>query len=634
MDDNIGAVQVTEDSKQIRNTIDWDNLEDSNVVKIVRERLTNSKYHPKRKEREEVWEDCYNHWKGKYTEEKVIQMRDTTQLAEEIVAEIFPLIFDDKKIAKVEPGERAVDDRMARKVESFFHYQFYQHKKRIKKKMRSFLDQFTQYGTAVAKFAYHKRVVHESQRTKFKFLGIEVKDTKRVTEQFPVFEVPDIFNVYPDMDATDPSQISYVVEIVTVRLSELLNAEEFYLRESVDKLFQMKQNGSLKKKSLEALKKLSNANDQQREQPSEYNTEENYQYDEYDPLIELWYYYEKNRVVVVGNGLVVLHNSESEYDKKEIPFVFVSNYLDHESIYGLSDVELIMKMQEYKDSMLQRIYDMVYTAGKNKLLAPEEAEIDHEELMDKHNRLVRYRDMPDAKQKIFPLTIPTPNYAPAMDMVGHFDAKMISTVKGQQKQGIPRVAADVYKTEEARNKVFLMKLHALETFIMDCFDWYKALNIQFMPEKQQFKDKNAKGEKIWSEMTPEELSYRFEVSFRGIKNASDRDIMFMRMMNLYNILINREDINQDYMLELLVRFAGIENVEKLINEYKKPEDQNRMQAMLRQAAAQGGMGGQGKSGIGSSPGPALGVPGEEARRRDVSTAFNPNNSSNGGINGL
>lgn len=600
--------------------IGWDDMNESDVVRTVVTRRDYSKNHPKRQSKELIWHECYKYYLGTYDDrDDTLKNMTLFTIIESLTAKMFRLMFHDKPIVRVFPDDPKVTIDQAENLETLLHHQI--DANNPKYWLSLWLKQYLIYGTNVLKVGYKEKSEKKIKRTLYE--GRSYLNYEDVKSGAPYFSVPDLFDIYPDMDAGSPYDMSYVVEVQRKRLSQLMNNEDLYI--NLDKLISTEREDRLTKKGKDTVRQSFskgstsiNATDK----PYEDNDPSD---DEYDPVIELTIYYEPNRVIVIGNDKVLLRNDESAFWHKEIPFIFSQNYADFQTPYGIGEVEPARVLTEAEDILTQMMFDYEKVGLRHKVLVPDTLSIDEDALKNSDNAVVPCED-PGA---VVPLDIPNINMGNASGVIeGYkFRQEELTSMTGYQK-GAPvkqETAAGVYTIQEAGNIKFLYKVDQLEIALVELAKWFKELNYQYMPDIMKIEKRNNIGEYSFEEITPEDLWGDFKFTFVGSANAENKDMQFNKLMMIFNLLNGRPDINQDYLIETLVKKSNVfENPEKLINE-PGIEGVDRLAAQFEQAGMGGGMPGGG----GAIP---QGTP-EEMGRLERSEVNNPNNRLNGGNKG-
>lgn len=600
--------------------IEWDNLTDESIANIVIERLRQSKNHEKRKNKEDVWSDCYKYYRGEYLEDedKLINMT-LFSIVEAKLAKMYRMMFHEQPFIRVFPDDPNTNTEQSEKIELLFHHQIQENNPRHFLSM--WLKQGMVYGTNILKVGWQvekKTVINRNIYEDKSFVTPSNLEIGR-----PYFTVPDIFDVYPDMDAKTPNDITYVVEIQRRRLSQILNSEDTYT--NLDKLIGATSSGKADKKTTDLIKKNFSRSAQSENADDKPYDGSDYTEDQYDPIVELAVYYEKDRLIVVANGSVVLRNTPSPHWYKGIPFIFSQHYLDFENVYGIGDVEPNMVLTEAEDILTNMLFDYSKVGLRKKFLIPETLSIDEEALANSDNTAV-YCENPEAVKE---LQSPNINFGSGAALIDSYKGKQEeSSAMTPYQKGTPvsqETAAGVYSIQEAGNIRFLYNVDQYEPALVKLAIWFKELNYQYMPNKKEIEKRNNIGEEDWVILTPEDLKGRFKYTFIGSANAENKDMQYNKLLQIYGLLSNRPDIDQDYLLETLVKKSNIfDNPEKLINSQGTSGVDRIAQQLQMQEG--GGMQAEGS--------PPVDIPSgtpQEMSRLRRSEVNNPNNRFNGGI---
>lgn len=625
MNEGIFKVEnIKRNENGIVSVMDWDNMSSDDIVNIIEYKYNHSKNNPKRQEREIIWEVAEQYYnnsyvisnsKGKPPKENALKTSTIFVLLENLIAKMFRLMFHGNKVITVEPDSEDTPAKYAQILEKWFNKIL--EKNNYRKKFTRLLKQFLIYGNGCIKVGWYQKEYMRKVRKMTEY-GYTVVENRKFVEKYPYFDVVDMHDVYPDPDANKEEDITYVIQVVRKRLSTLLQNREQY--ENFSNFLEFV-NNKLSKQSAEKIKQSLTSG--QTLDRTDGVVSPN---DEYDPIIEMKYYYEEDRLIIVAEN-VVLYNGENPYWNKTIPFIFIGNYDSLNSYYSAGEVENCIAFQEAEDVATQMTLDYLKSLLKLKLLVPDSAKIDEDALKSMDNRIVR-ADIPG---EIQPLNIPAINISPAMAVSQSMINKMEEvTSMTEYQRGAParqETAAGVYQIVEAGNTKFLFKVDMFEPMLKKLSQWMVDLQHQFMDDFEKIKTKDEVGNEIWMDITPEIFSYAYKYKFIGSANAENKSLLFNKAMTLYNMLANRPDIQQDYLLEYVLNIADYPNlnIEKLIKE----QGISGMDRILKQKEL--GLLGQGKEKEETKNIP--GIPLEEQLRLQTSEAGNPLNILNGGFNG-
>ena len=622
MEDVIKKV-IKNDSTGLISLFDWDKMKDNEVVSFVVDRFNLASNNIKRTEREAKWTDAYEHYIGDYTiagkkKSKAIKTATLFILIENLMAKMFRIMFHDEKIINVDPANKETPFEFSEIIENWLSQVLKDNK--YKYKFAKFLKQFLIYGTGVLKVGWYQKEHYANRRIEL-YDGGTMVSGKTIEEKRPYFDTVDVYDVYPDPDAQSVDDISYVIQKVKKRLSQILNNREQNM--NLDNLLEYRnsknnENKQATQKSIDEIKKIGgSASDVDKNY-----TNKDMAYDKYDPIVELYVYYEADRLVVVADKVVLIRNEKNPFWSKKIPFIFAPNYIDFNTPYGLGEVEMGTKFQELEDTMTQMLFDYMKAILKVKMLVPETVKIDEKALVDMDNRVVSC----DLPKEVVPLQVPAIQTNSGIILIEKLKSKMedLTSMTGYQR-GMPvrqETAAGVYQIQEAGNTKLLLKVDMLEPTLQALAEWFIELNHQFMDDETYMKSRNEKGSDIWIKMTPEMFGKSYKYSFVGSANAENKDILYNKAIQLYTMLVNRPDIDQDYLLEYMISMSSMPNIniDKLIKS-QGIEGIERIAEQLKQGAINNGAG-TGGANILKSP--------QENARLQRSEINNPLNMLNGG----
>jgi len=617
---------ITQSDSGIITLQNWDSLTEDEITTIVLQKYNYARMHPVRQGRELIWEQAYKYYSGNYVlndakgkrpKEQALKTQTLFILIENLVARLSRMLIYSGKIVEVEQGSAETPTKYVKFLESWIQEILNKKENRIKNKLNVLLKQYLVFGNACLKVGWYQKTI---KGRKYRVVDPNTKlsyvQEQDITEKYPYFDVVDIRNVYPDPDATTDTEITYVVQLVRQKLSTIIrNYKDKFI--NIDKLIKFTKENKLSTDSANKLKKIKNAGKTFESVNISYNEDKN------DPTIDMLFYYEEDRVIVVANK-VVLYNGENPYWNKKIPFIFFGDYSLFNTYYAMGEVENGGDLQEAEDLLTQMTLDYMKAVSRLKLLVPSGSKIDEPSLKSMDNSVVR-ADLP---AEIQPLNIPAINISPAIETIRVVTKKLEDlTSMTEYIRGLTPVhqetAAGTYEFSEAGNIKFLSKIDLLEPMLVELCEWLKDLQHQYMDDTEEHKIKDSLGTEQWEQITPEIFGYKYKYKFIGSANAQNKNILFNKAMTLLNMFSGRPDINQDYLLEYTLTLADYPNlnIEKLI----KSQQINGVDRILHNQAIN--LTGQQTQTTENQPQ----IPPEEQARLQMSEANNPLNILNGGL---
>lgn len=160
----------------------------------------------------------------------------------------------------------------------------------------------------------------------------------------PIVDVVDPFDVYVDPDATSLDNAAYLIHRKMVPLKRLKENKNYKNVEQIKMVdSQAPVSGGVDNTLSQQTRFLNSA-------PAPDNAKMD---------VEIWEYWEADRLIVVANGTVVLRDTPNPYAHKMIPFVELDDYRDPHKYYGQSELSVIDPLQREVNSIRnqRRDYD-------------------------------------------------------------------------------------------------------------------------------------------------------------------------------------------------------------------------------------------------------------------------------------
>lgn len=440
---------------------------------------------------DEIWKRSYNNWKGildksQYPWRSKLFVPWSFTVVEAIIPKVFARDPKWRAIARnpdfPEDAPRVVGDLLT--------YQWSHMGMRTK--MYDYIKDSLMFSKAFAKVTWNFKtktnkfmepIVGENDEITFKET---VKSA--IEHDDPKVEIIDPFDIYIDPDATScgyGGDGSYLIHRKTVPLAELKDNPNY---KNVDKIAE------------------ASSADQYMDKLTRYN-ENIPQTDKHKDLVEIFEYWEKDRLIVIANRSIILRDSPNPYHHKEIPFVELDDYRDPHNLYGQSELSVIDPLQREINSIRnqRRDYDnlalnpvILHIPGT--LRNPNSAVMAPGNMWNVTdlNGLAPFAlpQLQGSSTEIEQQTAQDIQRTVAIDEIG------IGLLPGDSQR---RSATEVVTSQSVAGKRFAVKIALLEEAVKKIGQLVFALNQQFLDQERMIQIVGQRGATEWVELSPDDI---------------------------------------------------------------------------------------------------------------------------------
>lgn len=307
-----------------------------------------------------------------------------------------------------------------------------------------------------------------------------------------------------------------------------------------------------------------------------------------DPInkpVELLKYWRADRLVIVANRSVVIRDTDNPFDHGEIPYDDAKDYPLDKEFYAMSDVDLLMPLQDICNDMtnyrLDNLVDLIntsYIASRNK-------GINADDIVSGPSRII----WSDDTTGIMPLIKPPIPQAAYLEPEAMYKAMQRTCGAWEYAQGATperqETMGGIIRLQQAAAKRFGYRIKLLQrTGFKDILTKIMQLNQQLLPVDYMmrvFKDNTE------IKLSPWDIAGKFSINVSGSTNLVGLE---ERMMQIWTNAKNDPYFNQLELRKRMLDIMDIPASEKLLN-----------QASGLLGMAQGGMQG------GPNPYPLMGI---------------------------
>lgn len=457
---------------------------------------------------DDIWERSYNNWRG-ILDQSLYPWRSKLFIpwSFTVVETIIPKVFarDPKwRAISRNPMPSAPQDQQdlgngivqstadqASVVNNLLSYQWSHMGMRLK--MYDYIKDSLMYSKGIAKVSWNFKmknktfmepVVGEDDKITFK------KTTKsEIDNDDPKVEIVDPYDIYIDPDATCLENATFVIHRKTVPLKELQDNPNYT---GTDKI---SGDGGV---------------DQYMDKLSRYNSSVPTK-DKHQDLVEIFEYWEQDRLVVVANRGIVLRDSPNPYNHKELPFVELDDYRDPHRLYGQSELSVIDPLQreinsirnqrrDYDNLALNPVVRMVPGTLRNPnsaVMAPGSvwlvSDLNSMDVFQLPQLQGSATDIEQQTAQDIKMTV-------AIDEIG------IGLLPDNPQR---RSATEVVTAQSMAGKRFAVKIAMLEEAVKKIGQLVFALNQQFLDQERMIQIVGERGATEWVQLSPEDIRGEF-----------------------------------------------------------------------------------------------------------------------------
>ena len=445
---------------------------------------------------DEVWKRSYNNWRG-ILDQSIYPWRSKLFVpwSFTVIETIIPKVFARNPRWRALSRTPDFPEDGPRTVQDLLSYQWIRMGMRIK--MYDYIKDSLMYSKGYAKVGWNFKtktsvtmepVVGKLDKITFKRVkksGVEYDD--------PCVDIIDPLDIYVDPDATSLDDAGYLIHRRTTALEKLKDNPNY---QNVNKL-----EGDA-------------AADQYLDKQFRYRGSPP-QKDKHKNQIEVLEYWERDRLVVIGNRQVVLRDTPNPFNHKMIPFVELDDYRDPHRYYGQSELSVIDPLQreinsirnqrrDYDNLALNPVIQMVPGTLRNPnsaVMAPGNVWM----VSDLNSMSVlQLPQLQGSAVQIEQQTSQDIQRAVAIDELG------IGLLPENPQR---RSATEVVTAQNMAGKRFAVKIALLEEAVKRIGQMVMALNQQFLDRERLIQIVGERGAAEWVKLTPEDIrgDYYIEV---------------------------------------------------------------------------------------------------------------------------
>jgi len=436
-----------------------------------------------------IWERSYKNWKGQLDKSQYPwRSKLFVPWSFTVVETIIPKVFarDPKWRAISRSPDFPTDG--PRVVQDLLSYQWGRMGMRMK--MYDYIKDSLMYSKSFAKVSWNFKT--KTKTTMEPIVGEDDKITFKKTVKSeieyddPIVDIVDPMDLYIDPDATScgfGGNAKYMIHRKTVPLAELKDNPNY---QNVDKVALGDADTYMDKQV--RLRDAVPQKDKQKE------------------LVEIFEYWEQDRLIVVANRGVVLRDTPNPYTHKEIPFVELDDYRDPHALYGKSELSVIDPLQreinsirnqrrDYDNLALNPVIRMIPGTLRNPnsaVMAPGSVwMVSDLNSMD----VLSLPQLQGSATQIEQQTAADIKMSVAIDEIGI----------GLLPEGGRRSATEVVTAQSMAGKRFAIKIALLEEAVKKIGQLVFALNQQFLDQERMIQIVGERGATEWVQLDPSDI---------------------------------------------------------------------------------------------------------------------------------
>ena len=303
-------------------------------------------------DQEEIWKRSYNNWRG-ILDKSIYPWRSSLFIpwSFTVVETIIPKIFardpkwraisraPESQLNAAQPEAPIIQNNLlistpsqAAVVNKYLAYSWDRMHMRLK--MYDYIKDSLMYSKGYAKVSWNFKTKTKTEMVPVvgedDVVTFEKQVKSFVAEDDPCVDIVDPFDIYVDPDATSLDNALYLIHRKYVPLDKLKDNPNYKNIEKI-KFTNAKTTG------------VGAIDDSLQQETRFLHTTPSP--DAKKRMVEVWEYWESDRLVVIANQTTVLRDSPNPYAHKEIPFVELDDYRDPHKYYGQSELSVIDPLQ-------------------------------------------------------------------------------------------------------------------------------------------------------------------------------------------------------------------------------------------------------------------------------------------------
>lgn len=441
---------------------------------------------------DDIWKRSYNNWRG-ILDQSLYPWRSKLFIpwSFTVVETIIPKVFarDPKWRALARNPDFEPDAPQV--VQDLLSYQWNRMGMRLK--MYDYIKDSLMYSKGFAKVSWNFKTkvttVEEPVVGKDDEITFKTVRKSEIEHDDPLVEVIDPMDIYIDPDATScgyGGNAKYIIHRKTVPLKDIKDNPNY--------------------KNVDKIQQSNTYPDQYEDKLSRYR-DNIPQKDKHSDLVEIFEYWERDRLIVLANRSIVLRDSPNPYHHKEIPFVELDDYRDPHRLYGQSELSVIDPLQrevnairnqrrDYDNLALNPVIRMVPGTLRNPnsaVMAPGNVwMVSDLASMDVFTLPQLQGTATDIEQQ----TAQDIKMTVAIDEIG------IGLLPDNPQR---RSATEVVTAQSMAGKRFAIKIALLEEAVKKIGQLVFALNQQFLDQERIIQITGERGAQEWVKLGPEDI---------------------------------------------------------------------------------------------------------------------------------
>jgi hypothetical protein len=440
---------------------------------------------------DEIWKRSYNNWRG-ILDKSLYPWRSKLFIpwSFTVVETIIPKVFarDPKWRALARNPDFPPDGPQV--VQDLLTYQWNHIGMRLK--MYDYIKDSLMYSKAMVKVSWKFKTKNKTFMEPVVGKDDEITFKKTIISEVenddPDVEVVDPMDLYIDPDATSAGyggNAKFIIHRKTVPLKDIKDNPNYKNTEKI---------------------KQTNYADQYMDKLTRFQDNVP-QKDKHSDLVEIFEYWEQDRLIVVANRGIVLRDSPNPYNHKEIPFVELDDYRDPHRLYGQSELSVIDPLQreinsirnqrrDYDNLALNPVIRMVPGTLRNPnsaVMAPGNVwMVSDLNSMD----VFQLPQLQGTSTEIEERTAGDIKMTVAIDEIG---------IGLLPEGGARRSATEVVTATSMAGKRFAIKIALLEEAVKKIGQLVFALNQQFLDQERIIQIVGERGAQEWVKLGPQDI---------------------------------------------------------------------------------------------------------------------------------
>lgn len=439
-----------------------------------------------------IWKRSYNNWRGQL-DSSIYPWRSKLFIpwSFTVVETIIPKVFARDPKWRAIAGSPDFPSDGARTVQDLLSYQWNHAGMRLK--MYDYIKDSLMYSKGFAKVSWKFQMKNKT------FMEPVVGKDDVITYKKTVKS--DVYQDDPDVEIIDPMDLYIDPDATT---SGYGGNAKFMIHRKTVPLQDVKDNPNYK--NADKIKDTTSA-DQYADKLTRF--QDNIpQKDKHSNLVEIFEYWEQDRLVVLANRSIVLRDSPNPYNHKEIPFVELDDYRDPHRLYGQSELSVIDPLQreinsirnqrrDYDNLALNPVIRMVPGTLRNPnsaVMAPGSvwlvSDLNSMDVFELPQLQGTARDIEQQTANDIKMTV-------AIDEIG------IGLLPDNPQR---RSATEVVTAQSMAGKRFAIKIALLEEAVKKIGQLVFALNQQFLDQERMIQIVGQRGAQEWVKLGPQDIA--------------------------------------------------------------------------------------------------------------------------------